>query len=97
MRNLNKRLNKKERGITLIALVITITVLLILAGVSIAMLTGDNGILTEASNAKIETVLGAIKEQIKLLQMESRIEEKEVTPETLLAKGKGIKNSEDGR
>ena len=54
MRNLNKRLNKKERGITLIALVITITVLLILAGVSIAMLTGDNGILTEASNAKIE-------------------------------------------
>ena len=79
MRNLNKRLNKKERGITLIALVITITVLLILAGVSIAMLTGDNGILTEASNAKIETVLGAIKEQIKLLQMESRIEEKEVT------------------
>ena len=100
MRNLNKRLNKKERGITLIALVITITVLLILAGVSIAMLTGDNGILTEASNAKIETVLGAIKEQIKLLQMESRIEEKEVTPETLLAEGKvsrTVKMEDDGK
>ena len=100
MRNLNKRLNKKERGITLIALVITITVLLILAGVSIAMLTGDNGILTEASNAKIETVLGTIKEQIKLLQMESRIEEKEVTPETLLAEGKvsrTVKMEDDGK
>ena len=100
MSNLNKRLNKKERGITLIALVITINVLLILAGVSIAMLTGDNGILTEASNAKIETVLGAIKEQIKLLQMESRIEEKEVTPETLLAEGKvsrTVKMEDDGK
>lgn len=36
---------KENRGITLIALVITIIVLLILAGVSIATLTGDNGIL----------------------------------------------------
>ena len=47
--------NKRERGITLIALVITIIVLLILAGVSIAMLTGNNGILTQAQKAKSET------------------------------------------
>ena len=40
-----------QKGITLIALVITIIVLLILAGVSIAMLTGDNGILTKSSFA----------------------------------------------
>ena len=39
---------KSTKGITLIALVITIIVLLILAGVSIAMLTGDNGILSQA-------------------------------------------------
>ena len=44
--------SKKERGITLIALVITIIVLLILAGVSIAMLTGQNGILTQANKSK---------------------------------------------
>ena len=44
-----------EKGITLIALVITIIVLLILAGVSIAMLTGNNGILTQAQRAKNET------------------------------------------
>ena len=43
---MNEIVRKKERGITLIALVITIIVLLILAGVSIAMLTGNNGILT---------------------------------------------------
>ena len=36
---------RREKGITLIALVITIIVLLILAGVTIATLTGDNGIL----------------------------------------------------
>ena len=44
-----------NKGITLIALVITIIVLLILAGVSIAMLTGQNGILTQANTAKTDT------------------------------------------
>lgn len=43
---------RKERGITLIALVITIIVLLILAGVAIAMLSGENGILRKAVDAK---------------------------------------------
>ena len=47
--------NMKNRGITLIALVITIIVLLILAAVSIATLTGENGILTRANDAKRET------------------------------------------
>ena len=46
---------KSNKGITLIALVITIIVLLILAGVSIAMLTGQNGILTQSQNAKNRT------------------------------------------
>ncbi len=39
-----KKIKKDEIGITIIALVITIIVLLILAGITIAMLTGDNGI-----------------------------------------------------
>lgn len=43
---------KEAKGITLIALVITIIVLLILAGVTIATLTGDNGILKQADKAK---------------------------------------------
>lgn len=57
---------KKENGITLIALVITIIVLLILAGVSIAMLTGDNGILNKATDASRETLAAEAEEAIKL-------------------------------
>ncbi len=47
--------NMRNKGITLIALVITIIVLLILAGVSIATLMGENGILTRANDAKTRT------------------------------------------
>ena len=53
---------KKNKGITLIALVVTIIVLLILAGVSIAMLTGDNGILTQSNKAKENTEIASEKE-----------------------------------
>ena len=43
---------KQTKGITLIALIITIIILLILAGVTITMITGDNGILKQATNAR---------------------------------------------
>lgn len=62
---------KTNKGITLIALVITIIVLLILAGVSIATLTGENGILTKASKAEEENKQGEAKEQINLAVMSS--------------------------
>ena len=57
---------RNQRGITLIALVITIIVLLILAGVSIAMLTGDNGILTRATEASSETDLAEVLERVNM-------------------------------
>ena len=57
---------KRERGITLIALVVTIVVLLILATVSIGMLTGENGIITQAQNSKEQTEIGYEKEQVSL-------------------------------
>ena len=53
---------RNNKGITLIALVITIIVLLILAGVSIAMVTGQNGILNQASRAGAETQVAEAKE-----------------------------------
>ena len=56
----------EKRGITLIALVVTIIVLLILAGISISMLTGQNGILNRASEAKEEYSNSTEKEQIQL-------------------------------
>ena len=56
---------RNQKGITLIALVITIIVLLILAGVSIAMLTGENGILTKATQSTVETARGEADEAVK--------------------------------
>ena len=67
--SLRKKL-KNTKGITLIALVVTIIVLLILAGVSIAMLTGNNGILTQGKRAKEEQAHAAVKEGIMLLYNE---------------------------
>ena len=57
---------KSTKGITLIALVVTIIILLILAGVSIAMLTGNNGVLTQGKRAKEETEIAEEKEAISL-------------------------------
>ena len=55
---------KNNKGITLISLVITIIVLLILAGVSIAMLSGDNSILSRASVAAEESAVANTKELV---------------------------------
>ena len=63
--------NMRNKGITLIALVITIIVLLILAAVSIATLTGQNGILTRANDAKTETEQAEEDELRKLTQVEA--------------------------
>lgn len=57
---------KENKGITLIALVITIIVLLILTGVTIATLTGENGILTRATDAKEQTEIASVREQAQL-------------------------------
>ena len=62
---------KKEKGITLIALVITIVVLLILAGVTIAALSGDNGILTRAKEAKEKTEQAQKEEEKTLSDIEN--------------------------
>ena len=57
---------KNQRGITLIALVVTIVVLLILAGTSIAMLTGDNGIIKRAQQARYGNTEGEIIDKMNL-------------------------------
>lgn len=65
-RKAEKELRFNQKGITLIALVITIIVLLILAGVSIATLTGENGILTRAQDAKEQTEIASLVEQVQV-------------------------------
>ena len=62
---INKR-SKKVKGITLVALVITIIALLILAGVTIGVLTGKNGLLNKAKSASEESMKQTASEKINL-------------------------------
>ena len=78
---LHKQEVKRNKGITLIALVITIIVLLILAGVSIAMLTGENGILNQAQESKEQTEYKSAEEKVKLAIMEAKANDGQMTLE----------------
>ena len=66
---------KGQKGITLVALVVTIIVLIILAGVSIALVLGDNGIITKAKQGKENYALGANEEDAYLTNAEAWINE----------------------
>ena len=80
-------MKKQNKGITLIALVITIIVLLILAGVAIVTLTGENGILTQAGKAKTQTTEGEEEEQVKLGYAEYLIAKESGETEELKVEG----------
>ena len=86
MEKLKEELKYGKKGITLISLVVTIIVLLILAGVTIATLTGENGILTRASEAKEKTEEAQEKEGLELAVTSSQMEDVntlEITEEKL--------------
>ena len=57
---------KKEKGITLVALVITIIILLILAGISIRTLTGENGLMKKVQEGKTQAIIGREKEGLSI-------------------------------
>ena len=76
---------KYNNGITLIALVITIIVLLILASVTIAAISGDNGILNNASLAKISTEFANYKEEVELYKTNKLLENLNFDADTLTA------------
>lgn len=81
-----KNILKEKNGITLIVLVITIIVLLILAGVSIMTLAGDNGLLKRTEISRDQTIISMEKEQISLAYNSCRIDNlfaQEVTAEQL--------------
>ena len=61
-----ERVQKREKGITLVALVVTIVVLLILAGVSINLVVGENGLINKAKEAADATRQAAINDQIEI-------------------------------
>ncbi len=68
---------KEKRGITLIALIVTIIVLLILAGVTISTLTGDNGLLTKAGEAKSQSEIAEEKDIISISAIQAQAENKQ--------------------
>ena len=65
---------RNNKAITLIALVVTIVVLLILAGTSIAMLAGENGIIKQAQESKEKNKIAEIEEKVKLAAMAAKTE-----------------------
>ena len=88
---------KNQKGITLIALVVTIIILLILAGISIATLTGENGLLNKANVAKEESKKAEYKEELELIGQELQIEQKtkNITDKEYMNKyDKKIRNNE---
>ena len=88
----------QNKGITLIALVITIIVLLILAGVSLSMISGENGILTKSQEAKETHLEASEKEEIGLAVSDARIGEdgyQPLTQENLQAALDGIATGYD--
>jgi type II secretory pathway pseudopilin PulG len=93
MKRIGEMMRKRqENGITLIALVITIIVLLILAGVTIAMLTGDNGIISKAMQAKIRTEEAKETEETGLNEIENYINGKSAEAGVVVQDLKSIKS-----
>ena len=81
-----KKLKTKEnKGITLIALVVTTVVLILLAGTSINFVLGDNGIITKAQQAKMQTKFSKYKEELDLFNGKQLIENQEYQLKTLTA------------
>jgi len=62
---------KNQKGITLVALVVTIIILLILAGVSLSLVAGSRGMLKQADNAVSTSTLANVKEEAELAIMTS--------------------------
>lgn len=67
MKKSKKQLIKNAKGITLVALVVTIVILLILAGVTITMTLGENGLFTRAQAARKEYEQSEVQEDLSML------------------------------
>lgn len=67
-----KEVKKNQRGITLVALVVTIVVLLILAGVTIALVMNNNGIVNRATEARDQSGTGNVRELVSVALMSTQ-------------------------
>lgn len=69
------KVKERQSGITIIALVITVIVLLILAGISIAAFLGDNGIIENSDEAKVETEISQYREKLEYIKYQKYADE----------------------
>ena len=76
---------KINKGITLVALIITIIVLLILAGVSVTGIKGNNGILKRSEIAKLATELTGYNEELKQWKLSKELKETNFQDDTVVA------------
>ena len=81
----------KEKGITLIALVITIIVLIILTGVSIALLLGENGLILKAKEAKYVMDVAKAQEKLELIKGSAQIEKQRINLDDYLEELEKVK------
>ena len=81
----NKLMKENNNGITLIALVLTIVVLIILASITINIVIGKNGIIERGKQAKEQTIISQYKEKIEMIKIDVRLKYKsiEITLENL--------------
>ena len=70
---------KSQKGVTLVALVVTIIVLIILAGISINFILGDNGLITIAKKARENTELAKTEEETHLNELYTQLESNEIS------------------
>ena len=84
--NFNAQKLKNNKAITLIALVVTIVVLLILAGISISLVIGDNGLIQKSKDAKLETRAGTVEDETEMWKHNNYIN---------ISTGKSIEDSEE--
>ncbi len=74
LKEVRKKLVKQAKGITLVSLVVTIIILLILAGVTLSLTLGDRGIITQAQKAKEAQEIATIKEDMQLAILDKELE-----------------------
>ena len=71
---MNRKVERRERGITLIALIVTIIILMILAGISINILLSENGLIEKAKNTKEQQLIETIREKLNMVKGSDYIE-----------------------
>ena len=85
MRNKRIKTFHSDKGITLVALLITIVVLIILTAVTISAINGKSGILKTSLDAKTKTELASYKEELEFYMLNKRMEDKKFISSTLSA------------